>query len=251
MTTSDEIAVAAVVVTVAGLVLSIIALVISIRTARSERRHATRSQLNEVLRQMAAVMIERQKLQHENQNNDPGYVQRLSPAFDQQQSFLLQQARYLADQIPDLVGSVEWTALGYFNALGNDLIAAEGYYRRAAEVAPDPASRLASSGAFAWFLFTQRRFEEAREVYTRALTQRTGSDNFVRYQRGKAYLFWACNERDWASAPQRAVDAFEAVANEFRGIDIEALRLSALQELEAAKNPMTVPPQPALTPKGT
>jgi tetratricopeptide (TPR) repeat protein len=198
---------------------------------------------------MAAVMIERKKLQHENQN-DSSYVQQLSSAFDQQQSFRLQQTRYLANQIPDLITSVEWTSLGFFNALGNDLIAAERCYHRAVEVAPDPASRLTASVGLAWFLFTRRRFGEAREVYPPALEQLTGSDRFARYQRGKAYLFWACNERDWASAPKQAENAFEAAAEEFRGIDIDAYRLSALHELEAAKN-FTTPPQPPLTPKGT
>ena len=180
-------------------------------------------------------MIERQKLQHEHRG-EPDYALVLSPAFDQQQTFLLQQARYVTDQIPDLVVSVEYTAMGYFYWLAGDLPAAEANYKKAVDRAPDTTYRLSAITAYSWFLFTQRRFEEAREQYRKGITERIQTDHFARYQKGRTYMFWGLNERNLAQASSLAEQAFESAAAEFRGIDLEALRENALKELNAIKS---------------
>jgi Tfp pilus assembly protein PilF len=230
------------IISAAAFLLSVVALVLSTLNGWHERQRTIRSQLNEVLRQMAAVMIEQQKTQHEG-INDPGYAARLAPAFNQQQSFLIQQAKYLAEQIPKLVTSVEWSAVGYFNALAGDLVAADSYYSRAVQVAPDSTYKLNAIVPYAWFLFTQRRFEEARDLYKKGLAGVRLSDNFTRYQKGRVYMFWGQNERDFAKANLLSQQAFEAATAEFTGMDIEASRESAQKELDAAKQaPVIAPP---------
>ena len=108
------------------------------------------------------------------------YASALSASFDQQHGVLLQQARYLADQIPNFVTSTEWTAIGFASALNSDLIGAEIYYRRGIDAALDPTYQLSAIVAYAWFLFMQGRPEEAREQYKKGLSQRIQNDNFAR-----------------------------------------------------------------------
>ena len=229
----------------AALLLSLVALVLSTLSGWHEKQRTIRGQLSEVLRQLAEVMIEQQKTQHEGLN-DPGYAARLAPAYGQQQRFLIQQAKYLAGQIPALVTSVEWSAIAYFNALTGDLVAADRYYSRAVKVAPDSNYQLSSIVAYAWFLFTQRRFEEARELYKKGLSAVRLNDNYTRYQKGSTYLYWGQNEREFAQANILSQQAFEAAAAEFNGIDIEASRDAALRDLEAARRAPGA--APAITP---
>lgn len=228
MTTSDEISILA-------LAVSVTAVTISALSGRYEKRRTIRSQLTEVLRQIAALRIEAQKLRHETQQ-EPAYASELSASFDQQQGVLLQQARYLADQIQSLVTSVDWTAIGFASALNSDLIGAETYYKRGIDAAaPDPTYSLSAMVAYAWFLFMQGRPEEAREQYKIGLSQRIQNDNFARYHKGRTYMFWGTNERDFAHSPTGSETAFENAASQFASIDIPAFRENALKELASAK----------------
>ena len=102
-------------------------------------------------------------------------------------------------------------------------------------MAPDPTYQLSAIVPYAWFLFTQRRFEEARDLYRKGLAGVKLNDNFTRYQKGRVYMFWGQNERDFAKASLVSQQAFEGSAAEFSGIDIEAFRESAQKELNAAK----------------
>lgn len=231
-----------------ALLVSAIALFLSTRRAGYETQRTLRAQLNEVLRELSALGIEVQKVQYRGRT-EPDYAAALAPAHNQQQVFLVQQAVYLAGQIPALVSSAEWTAMGYFSALSNDMLTGNSCYSRAVQVAPDAVKRLSAKTAYAWFLFTQRRFEEARAQYREGLAELTQNDNFARYQKGRTNMFWGQNERLFAKANTLAQTAFEAAASEFAGIDLDAVRESALKELEAAKqapstHPASQPPPP-------
>jgi hypothetical protein len=127
------------------------------------------------------------------------------------------------------------------------LIAAETYYRRGLDAAKDPSYRLTASTAYAWFLFAQRRFEEAREEYKTGISNRVGSDNFARYQKGMSYRFWGENERFWAGSSMAAQQAFESAASEFRGIDLAEFRNNVLRDLENIRSATAAPPS---EPKG-
>jgi tetratricopeptide (TPR) repeat protein len=117
--------------------------------------------------------------------------------------------------------------MGYFYWPAGDLPAAEANYKKAIERAPDTTYRLSAIVAYSWFLFTQRRFEEAREQYRKGISERTQTDHFARYQKGRAYMFWGINERNLADANVLAEQAFQSAVAEFRGIDLEALRGNA------------------------
>jgi tetratricopeptide (TPR) repeat protein len=224
------------------------ALVASTMRWREERKRTIRGQLSDVLRQIGSALLENQKLLHEVGQDNPEYFQQLSAAVNQQQLFLQQQAIYLAVQIPDLVSSVEYIAVAYVSVLQGDVIRADEYYKKAVELAPDSAYRLTARRAYAWFLFTQRRFEEGRRQYEMALSDYTGSDNLARSQRGLTYQFLGQNELNFANAPRRAEEAFESAEGEFKGIDIESVRQTALKNLQSAKTPLTSLPRTATNP---
>jgi tetratricopeptide (TPR) repeat protein len=213
---------------------SIAALVISAVRGRYEERRNLRSQLNEVLKAMASNMIERQKQLYEAQK-DAAQVTNLSVVFNQQLSFLREQAKYLAEQIPHLVTPTEYGALASAYGEAGDAILAEEFYRRSTETAPPGYYRMVAIRGFCYFLYTQRRFEEARTLYGEALSQWPASDNLAKYHKGLTYQYCGINERLFANAPRRAEEAFESAANEFRGIDFEFMRDHALKGLETAK----------------
>lgn len=218
------------IISAAAFLLSLVALVLSTLTGWREKQRTIRGQLSEVLRQLAANQIDEQRLQLESTN-----AGKLAPAFSAQRNFLVQQTKYLSDQIPKLVTSVEWSAIAAYHWLVADVVSADSYYSRAVEVTSDPMQRLFAITARAWFLFTQRRFEDARELYKKGLAGVRGNDNFVRYQKGKVHMFWGQNERDFAKAIFLSQQEFEAAAAEFSGIDVDATKQAALRELDTAK----------------
>jgi len=105
--------------------------------------------------------------------------------------------------------------------------------------------------SYANYLFPQRRFEEGRENFRKAISLLPGGDNVVRLTNGFTYQMWAWNELNNAASPKRAEELFERALNEFNGIDNDTVRRSALRGLAAAKG-SPQPPNPALqaTPEG-
>lgn len=232
-----------------AMLVSVAAFVVSLIRGRYERERSIRGQLNEVLRQSASVQVENAKVANEI-GRPPTYYTQMSNAYNQQLSFLTEQARYLAEQIPHLVTSIEYSAIAWFTALANNLVGAEDYYKRGITTAPDTVQRLMAYRTFAAFLYTQRRFEEAREQYRLGFAQYSGSDNFARYHRGLTYQYYGWNELNFANSPRRAEEAFESAESEFRGIDVSALRESALRGLEDAKHAQAAFPPVAVPDTG-
>ncbi len=169
------------------------------------------------------------------------YFQSLSSILNQQNAFLLQQATYLAEQVPDLVTAVEYNTIASATANAGDLIAAEKYYKKAIDVSPNNYYRSLSIRSYANYLFPQRRFEEARENFRKAISLLTGGDNMVRYTNGLTYQMWAWNESNNAASPKRAEELFESAVNEFNGIDNETVRRNALNGLQGAKSSPSSP----------
>jgi len=164
-----------------------------------------------------------------------------------QNAFLLQQATYLTDEVPDLVTAVEYNTIATATANAGDLISAEKYYKKAIEVSPNNYYRSLAIRSYAAYLFPQRRFEEARENFEKAISLLTGGDNLVRYTNGFTYQMWAWNESNNAASSKRAEELFESAINEFNGIDNETVRRDALNGLQAAKGSPSAP-KPALQP---
>jgi len=233
----------------ASITLSIIALIISVAAAinteissKHEEQRTVRSQLTDVLSQIISVSIENAKLYKEAAKTDPVYYQAISSILNQRNTFLLQQAIYLTEKIPDLVTSVELNTIAAANANAYDLLTAEKYYLKAIDATKSDLWKAMAIRSYALFLFPQRRFEEARDQFRKSVSQLRGGDNFVRFTNGLTYQMWGAAELSSANSPERAEELFRNARNEFSGIDNEMVRNNAIAGLEATKNYGKIPP---------
>ncbi|MBE0689529.1 MAG: hypothetical protein IH587_05335 [Anaerolineae bacterium] len=217
-----------------AVLLSFIALIISQRSSRHEQKRTLRSQLSDTLQRITDTQLANAKLFVEAATTNPIYYQTASSTLNQQQAFLLSLASYLAEQIPELVTSVEYNTLAYSLAWSGDVLTSEKYYRKAIDVAPDEYYRSLATRSYASFLFPQRRFEEARAQYREALTLVKGGDDRARSTNGYTYQMWAVNELMIANAEKRAEELFDSARNEFAGIENRGLQNQNLQGLQAA-----------------
>ncbi|MCC6612635.1 MAG: hypothetical protein IT320_04095 [Anaerolineae bacterium] len=239
-----------------AVLLSFIALIVSQQSARHEQKRTLRSQLSDTLQRITDTQLENAKLFVEAANTNPIYYQTASATLNQQQGFLLSLASYLAEEIPELVTSVEYNTLAYSLAWSGDVLTAEKYYRKAIDVSPDAYYRSLATRSYASFLFPQRRFEEARDQYREALTLVKGGDDRARSTNGYTYQMWAVNELMIANAERRAEELFDSARNEIVGIENRGMQNQMLQGLQAAYEnahqqvgrPDAPPPRPASYP---
>lgn len=233
-----------------ALTLSLFATGWSILQGRYEQQRLLRSQLSEVLMRIVSTDVEQMKLPHDLK--DQAYVQNISNALGYQHNFLLRQAMFLADQIPALVTDVEYNTIAVGNQSSGDFLNAEKYFKRSIDVAPNAQYQSVALGSYANFLFLTHRFEEARKEYQMALSALVGNDNSTRYGRGLLYQEWAGDELNLANSATRSLELFESARNEFNGIDVEPMKRSALQSLQAAEEGQVtqVSPPPVGPPPG-
>jgi tetratricopeptide (TPR) repeat protein len=215
--------------------LSASATVISLIRSRHEKQRAIKREITETLGRIVSTALESAKVYRESRESDPAYFQTVSSILNQQNTFLLNQATYLAEQVPGLMTAIEYNTIASATANAGDFIAADRYYKKAVEVSPNDYYRALAMRSYANFLFSQQRFENARGLFKTALGLITGSGNFVRYTNGFTYQMWAWNEANQAKQQQFADLLFERAANEFNQIDNQAVLRDALAQLQAAR----------------
>jgi tetratricopeptide (TPR) repeat protein len=221
--------------------LSLAATVISLIRGKYVKQRAIKKEIIDTLGKIVSTTIDDVRLFYEMAEKNPAYYQAISSIFSQQNAFLLNQATYLTDQVPHLVTAVEYNTIASATANAGDLITAEKYYKRAIEVSPSNCHRSLATRSYAASLFPQRRFEEGREHFRKAISLITGGDNMARFTNGFTYQMWALNELNNASSATRATDLFESAKIEFSGIDNELARRNAMNGLERAKDPTRSP----------
>jgi tetratricopeptide (TPR) repeat protein len=227
--------------------LSLVATIVSLVRSKYEKQRAIKKEITDTLGKIVSTSLENAKLYRESAEKDPPYYQTVSSILNQQNVFLLQQATYLMDEVPKLVTAIEYNTIAAATSNAGDFMSAEKYYKKAIDASPNNYYRSLAIRSYAGYLFPQRRFEEARENFRKAISLLTGGDNLVRYTNGLTYQMWAWNELNNAASPRRAEELFESAANEFKGIDNEAVRRTALSGLEAAKGSPSSP-NPTLQP---
>lgn len=207
--------------------LSITATIISLIRSKYERQRAIRNELTEVLNQIISVGLENAKVLRDAPD-DPTYAQNISATLNQRNTFLLQQAMFLVEQIPDLATGVEYNTIAAANANSGDVISAEKYHEKAILAARNNYYKSLATRSYAAFLFVQHRFEEGRDSYKKSITLLSGSGDLVRYTNGLTYQMWAWNELHNAQSPKRSEEFFESALNEFNGIDNKMARENAI-----------------------
>ena len=222
-------------------VVSLISTTITIVRGRRERQRAIRNEITNVMSQIVATAMENAKLYHENSGQSTQYYQTVSSILNQRNAFLLHQAAYLTEQVPELVTAVEYNTLAAANANAGDLFTAERFYRKAIEEAGNTAYKSMALRSYAAFLFPLRRFEEGRVIFQRAISLLKSGSNHDRYTNGFTYQMWAWNELHNAESSERAKALFDSAANEYQGIDNDKVSNDALAGLYAAL-PFAPPP---------
>ena len=168
--------------------------------------------------------------------SDPTYFQAVSSILNQQNTFLLNQATYLAEQVPTLMTAVEYNTIAMATANAGDLIAADRYYKKAVDVAPNAYFRSLASRSYANFLFSQHRFDEARRLFKQSVGLLAGVGDFVHFTNGFTYQMWGWNELNVAQEKPQADIYFEIAANEFMAIENAAVRADSLMRLQLARS---------------
>jgi hypothetical protein len=232
--------------------LSVIATVRGERRASDEKRRTIRTQLTDVLARLTSLQLENAKLVHEAKG-DQLFLQNVGTALNQQNGFLLDQAFYLSDQIPHLVTTYEFNTIANASFNASDALAAEKYHLKGIEVAHSDIYKAQATRGYAVFLFTQRRFVEGRAQFNKALALIKGDNNLTRQTNGFTYGVWAWNEQHLALAAEDAKNLYDKARAQYSAIDVDFVRDSMLQALEASQN-AGLPTRPAaanLAPPGT
>jgi len=110
--------------------LSLAATIISVVRSNREKQRAIKKEITDTLAKIVSTNLEHAKLSRESvlKDQDELYYQTVSGILNQQNAFLLNQATYLADQVPDLVTAIEYNTIAAATANAGDLISAERYY---------------------------------------------------------------------------------------------------------------------------
>ena len=231
--------------------LSLAATMISVIRSKYEKQRILERELTDTLGRIVSTSLENAKLFRESAEADPSYYQHVSSILNQQNAFLLHQATFLTDQVPNLVSAIEYNTIATAAANAGDLISAEKYHKKAIDVSLNAYYKSLAIRSYAWFLFTQRRFEEGRDSFRKSISMLTDGDNAVRYTNSYTYQIWAWNELNNAGSHKRAEELFESASNEFNGIDNDMVRREALKGLTAAKgSPSSPQPQHQPPPPG-
>ena len=217
-------------------VLSLAATLSGERRAREERRRTLRVQLSDVLDRLSSLQLENARLVHEARG-DAAYVQAVGAALGQQNGFLLDQASFLAREIPSQVTTYEFNTLAAASFAAGNTIDAEKFHQCAIRAARLPLYRAQATRGYAVFLFAQRRLPEARAQFAEALALAGDGDNLARQTNGLTYQTWAWHERHVAMDEARASALLDQARAAYGAIDIEFVRVSMLQALDQATMP--------------
>ena len=201
--------------------------------AQFERRIALRSELTSLLSRIIRGQLDNAKLLKDH-SGDAGYVQTVSSTLNQENAFLLSEATLLIEQIPDLVGSVEYNTLAVSLFNTGDLIRAEAYYRRALQATGGASQLTASQRSFAQFLFSIGRLSEARALFQAALEDLPEGDPMTPQINGYTLQGWAWNEANNGDT-QLANELFDRAQEQFNHVDNRMLREQLLAGLAAAR----------------
>ena len=213
---------------------STISTTITIVRGRREKQRAIRNEITNVLSQIVATALENAKLYRESNEMPTPYYQAVSSILNQRNAFLLNQAAYLTEQVPDLVTAVEYNTLAAANANSSDLFTAEKFYLQAIAGSKNLAYKSMAMRSYAGFLFPQGRLDAARETFRQAIGLLQGDNNHIHYTNGYTYQMWAINELHNAQSPELARQMFANAENEYRQIDNNKVSGDAIKGLYAA-----------------
>jgi hypothetical protein len=223
---------------IATVLLSLLALGLSIYatyTSQKERTRTIRAQLTDVLGKLTTLSLDRAKFQHDAKD-DQQYLDSVNAALGQQNGFLLDQAVFLSEQIPELVTTYEFNTIAVADSDAGNIFRAEVHQLKAIDAAKTDLYKSQAIRGYAVFLFPQGRLSEGREQYRKAIEVLKGESNLVHWTNGMTYQMWAFSELNFARSPERANQYVESARKEYSAIDVEFMRNRAIAALEAFRS---------------
>ncbi|CAI8990954.1 TPR_REGION domain-containing protein [Pseudomonas sp. IT-P44] len=216
----DYAVIAAAVAGVAGLALSLITLLMK----GEENRRTIRSQLTDVLARLNVVNAESRKYRIETAETGLNPEKRAMFSFyNDQRAFLVGQARYLMDQLPDHVSDSEFGLVA--KALGNigDHELACHYWEMCLERSPSDHVRGMHSRGFGGYLFGEGYPELGRFRFQNGVALIAGTSDQRRFHRVETYLRWAAAERfaGFFSEAKEVLDKAMAEASVIRSQSVQ------------------------------
>ncbi len=117
-------------ISIIALTLSICSTILGERRANFEKERILKVELSNTLSSVMNLSKENAVLIRDywNDKDNQTFFMNQSGNISQQNTFLIQQAMYLANKIPDIVTPVELNTIAISNAQAGDLILAEKYY---------------------------------------------------------------------------------------------------------------------------
>ena len=160
-------------------------------------------------------------------------MQWVTSTLNQESAFLVNEARILIEQIPDMVGAVEYNTIAFSYANIGEVNHAEKYYRRAIHVAENPLERCMAQRSLANFMFYSGRQDEGRVLYQESLLQLPIDDYLVHLTNGNTLQGWAWNEGNIAGDSNRANQLYAMARKEYEAIQSPLMRNQLLSGLAA------------------
>jgi hypothetical protein len=248
-----------VLISLTAFLISNVSAVIAYRSAKRERQRSIRTQITDVLGRIVAnqlahanlrfdTQVELQQQQH-GQGGGQAQLQKLQylgSVYGQQSAFLLDQVKYLTDQVPELVTTVEYNTLAAVNADAGNWMEAEHYYVKAIQIARNTVQTALATNSYARFLFNSERPEEGRRKVAEAIAMMKGDNDVAQSTRGQCYQQWALCEMLTGAPPQRVEELFGYAAAEFSAMHNKPYAQTLLDILAQARNPQPQGPN-ALT----
>ena len=188
----DYAVIAAAMVGALGLILSVITLLMK----TGENTRTIRSQLTDVLARLNAVAADSRKYRIETADVRLTADQRAMFSFyNDQRAFLVGQARYLIEQIPNHVSHSEINLVAQaLGAIGDHEMACH-YWEKSFELSPSNFIRALHSRGFASYLFGQGYTDLGRYRYQSSISLIAADSDQRRVDRVETYLRWAASER--------------------------------------------------------
>lgn len=171
--TKNTIDIISIIISIVALLLSVYANINSQTREESEKNRTIRIQLTDVLGRINNLNLENARIFKDYSEADPEYASRISAILNQENVSLLWQAKYLSEQIPDLISVVDLNTIAYANFLANNILEAEGFHKKSIEKAKnnnDNYSRALTTRSYAIFLFSTGRSTEGRRQYETSVT---------------------------------------------------------------------------------
>jgi tetratricopeptide (TPR) repeat protein len=194
---------------------------ISLFIKRPENRRTIRNQLTDALAKLMTVKVDREKLTLEEQHTYKGRdIHGLMGTYADQRQFLVEQAIFLADQIPDYISDIEYSFIARSLAEAGDHDRTVTYWQKSVEAAKSDRSRALAWRGLAQYYFLIGDFALGRQEYEKSISLARGTTDKLKIIRGDTYLRWASDELK-LPAKREALSRYDNARIEFTSIALQ------------------------------